>query len=85
MEGESWCQFPLFLVEIYGHLRSSYNIYCASRAGDAIQGMIYDAPEYPRHRRDMIHLRRYRVYGFIFSRGSAAFPMAILGGPPLAS
>jgi hypothetical protein len=22
MEGESWCQFPLFLVEIYDHLRS---------------------------------------------------------------
>lgn len=67
MEGDSWCQFPVFLDELYDHLRTSYNIYCTSRAGDTIQGMIYDAPEYPRYLREMIHLRRYHLHGFIFS------------------
>lgn len=67
MEGDSWCQFPVFIDELYDHLRQSYNIYCTSRAGDTIKEMIFDAPEYPRHLRDMIHLRKYHVQGFIFS------------------
>lgn len=67
MEGDSWCQFPVFIDELYDHLRQSYNIYCTSRAGDTIKGMIYEAPEYPRYLRELIHQSQLHLSGFIFS------------------
>lgn len=67
LEGDSWCQFPLFIDELYDELRQSYNIYCTSRAGDTIQNMIYKGPEYLKYLRELIHLRGLKLHGFIFS------------------
>jgi hypothetical protein len=67
IEGDSWCQFPVFIDEIYDHLRKTYNIYCTSRAGDTIEGMIYKSPEYLKYLHELIHLRQLKVKGFIFS------------------
>lgn len=67
IEGDSWCQFPLFIDELYDHLRQTYNIYCTSRAGDTIQNMIYKGPEYLKYLRELIHLRGLKLHGFIFS------------------
>lgn len=66
-EGDSWCQFPMFIDELYDHLRKSYNIYCTSRAGDKIENMIYKGPEYLKYLRELIHLRSLKLHGFVFS------------------
>lgn len=66
-EGDSWCQFPLYIDELYDQLRQTYNIYCTSRAGDTIQGMIYKGPEYLKYLRELIHLRGLKLHGFVFS------------------
>lgn len=66
-EGDSWCQFPMFIDELYDHLRKSYNIYCTSRAGDTIENMVYRGPEYAKYLRELIHLRSLRLHGFVFS------------------
>jgi len=66
-EGDSWCQFPVFIDELYDYLRKDYNIYCTSRAGDTIKNMIYKGPEYLKHLRELIHLRGLKLHGFIFS------------------
>lgn len=67
IEGDSWCQFPIFIDELYDQLRQTYNIYCTSRAGDTIQNMIYKGPEYLKHLRELIRLRDLKLHGFIFS------------------
>ena len=66
-EGDSWCQFPVFIDELYDHLRRNYNIYCTSRAGDTIKNMIYRGPEYLKYLHELIHLRRLKLHGFVFS------------------
>jgi hypothetical protein len=66
-EGDSWCQFPVFIDELYDHLRNSYNIYCTSRAGDTLKNMIFKGPEYHKYLRELIHLRRIKLDGFLFS------------------
>jgi hypothetical protein len=66
-EGDSWCQFPLFLDELYDQLRQSFNIYCTSRAGDTIRNMINKRPEYLKYLHELIHLRGLTLNGFIFS------------------
>jgi hypothetical protein len=66
-EGDSWCQFPLFIDDLYDHLRKRYNIYCTSRAGDTIKNMIYKSPEYLAHLHELILLRRLKIDGFVFS------------------
>lgn len=67
MEGDSWFQFPVFIDELYDHLRNSYNVYCTSRAGDTIRNMIFESPEYLRYLRELIHLRGLKLHGFVFS------------------
>jgi hypothetical protein len=66
-EGDSWCQFPIFIDELYDYLRKSYNVYCTSRAGDTISNMIFKSPEYPKYLRELIHLRNLKLSGFVFS------------------
>lgn len=66
-EGDSWCQFPAFIDELYDHLRKSFNIYCTSRAGDTIRNMVIEAPEYLKHLRELIHIRNLPIKGFLFS------------------
>jgi hypothetical protein len=66
-EGDSWCQFPVFIEELYDHLRKSFNIYCTSRAGDTISNMLYKGPEYAKYLRELIHLRSLKLDGFVFS------------------
>jgi hypothetical protein len=66
-EGDSWCQFPLFIDELYDQLRQSYNVYCTSRAGDTIQNMINKRPEYLKYLHELVHLRGLTLNGFVFS------------------
>lgn len=84
MEGDSWCQFPVFIDELYDHLRQFYNIYCTSRAGDTIKGMIYDAPEYSKTLNELIRLKQLRVSGIIFSgAGNDVVGRGVSGRPAL--
>lgn len=45
-EGDSWCQFPIFIEDVVDHLSASYNIRCLSAAGDTADNMIHRNPEY---------------------------------------
>ncbi|MEB3322748.1 MAG: hypothetical protein VKI81_07975 [Synechococcaceae cyanobacterium] len=66
-EGDSWLQFPVFVEELYDHLREPYNVLCTSKAGDTIENMIHRRPEYLRNLQELIRWRRLEVRGFVFS------------------
>jgi hypothetical protein len=66
-EGDSWFQFPVFLKELIDELSSDHTIYCISRAGDTIQNMVYDNPDYLDVLDDLINDRHLKVKGFLFS------------------
>jgi hypothetical protein len=66
-EGDSWFQFPVFIKELIDHLSSDFNILCTSTAGDTLQNMLFDRPEYLAELKRLIFLRGLDVRGFFFS------------------
>ena len=66
-EGDSWFQFPVFLKELIDQLSKNHTIYCISRAGDTIQNMVYDNPDYLEALDQLINERKLNLSGFLFS------------------
>ncbi|MCP9927680.1 hypothetical protein [Cyanobium sp. CH-040] len=66
-EGDSWFQFPVFIEELIDHLGAQFNIHCTSTAGDTLQNMLFDRPEYLTELKRLIFLRGLDVRGFFFS------------------
>lgn len=66
-EGDSWFQFPVFIEELIDHLGAHFNIHCTSTAGDTLQNMLFDQPEYLAELKRLIFLRGLDVRGFFFS------------------
>lgn len=64
-EGDSWFCFPVFLRDIVGNLFDDFNVWSVAAAGDTLQRMVIDAPEYMTALRD----NRDNVRAFIFSGG----------------
>lgn len=62
-EGDSWFQFPLLLKDVIDQLDHRYLIWSVDAAGDTLQNMVFESPEY------MTALRsnRHRVRAFLFS------------------
>jgi hypothetical protein len=62
-EGDSWFHFPIFLNDVVVDLFEHYNVWTVAAAGDTLQNMVIEAPEY------MSELRRQkdRVKAFLFS------------------
>jgi hypothetical protein len=46
-EGDSWFQFPFFLNDVIDQLEPNYRRWSADAAGDTLQNMVVDNPEYP--------------------------------------
>jgi len=66
-EGDSWFQFPVFIEELIDHLGAQFNIHCTSTAGDTLQNMLFERPEYLTELKRLIFLRGLDVRGFFFS------------------
>src|SRR5215510_704075 len=64
-EGDSWFQFPVFLEDVIDQLGTPYLIWSVDAAGDTLQHMVLDEPEY------MTALRSQAgsVKAFLFSGG----------------
>lgn len=64
-EGDSWFQFPILIDDVVDQLDRQWLVSCRSEAGDTLQRMVFDVPEY------MLDLEelRGRVTAFIFSGG----------------
>ena len=45
-EGDSWFQFPFLLDDVIDQLDDTYNVWSVDAAGDTLQNMVLDAPEY---------------------------------------
>jgi endonuclease/exonuclease/phosphatase family metal-dependent hydrolase len=45
-EGDSWFQFPILLDDIIDQFDKSYHIWCVSAAGDTLENMVNQAPEF---------------------------------------
>jgi hypothetical protein len=62
-EGDSWFQFPIFLEDVIDNLFRDFNIWSVDAAGDTLDNMVIDHPEY------VTALRRYasEVRAFLFS------------------
>lgn len=64
-EGDSWFQFPFLLDDTIDQLLPTYNIYSVGAAGDTLQNMIFDNPEYL----DALDEVGDDARGFLFSGG----------------
>lgn len=64
-EGDSWFCFPVFLRDIVGNLFDDFNVWSVAAAGDTLQRMVIDDPEYMKALRD----NRNNLRAFIFSGG----------------
>ncbi len=62
-EGDSWFQFPVFLEDVIDCLGDDYLIWSVDAAGDTLQNMVIDNPEYL----DALDTQRDRVRAFLFS------------------
>lgn len=45
-EGDSWFQFPFLLVDVIDQLSDEFNVWSVGAAGDTLQNMVIDQPEY---------------------------------------
>lgn len=61
-EGDSWFQFPVMLRDIIDNLDNSYNIWSLAAAGDTLQNMVVDRPEYLQAVREKIGETRVLVF-----------------------
>jgi hypothetical protein len=64
-EGDSWFQFPLLLQDVIDQLTVDYRIWSLGAAGDTLQNMIFDRPEYL----EALDLHGDRFRAFLFSGG----------------
>jgi hypothetical protein len=62
-EGDSWFQFPFFLKDVIDQLGANYRIWSADAAGDTLQNMVFDKPEYPK----ALDAQRNHFKAFLFS------------------
>ncbi|MGE3541788.1 MAG: DUF2272 domain-containing protein [Candidatus Tectimicrobiota bacterium] len=62
-EGDSWFQFPILIDDVIDQLASDFNIWSVDAAGDTLQNMVLEQPEY------MEALREHadQVRAFLFS------------------
>lgn len=64
-EGDSWFQFPIFLEDVIDNLLARFNIWSVDAAGDTLQNMVLQNPEYLQ----ALRARRGDVRAFLFSGG----------------
>jgi hypothetical protein len=62
-EGDSWFQFPIFLKDVIDRLDEDYYVWCVGAAGDDLQTMVHDEPEYL----DALDMNRDTFKAFLFS------------------
>jgi hypothetical protein len=62
-EGDSWFQFPFFLEDTIDKLSGNYRIWSADAAGDTLQNMVFDKPEYAQ----ALDAQRDRFKAFLLS------------------
>jgi hypothetical protein len=67
-EGDSWFQFPIFLEDVIDNLFQDFNIWSVDAAGDTLQNMVVDNPEYLKAaRRPRASVKRSRSFVRLFS------------------
>lgn len=66
-EGDSWLQFPFLINDIVDHLDSTHLVWCSSKAGDTLQNMVYQKPEYLKELTELLVTRQLPVKAFLFS------------------
>ncbi|WP_216819790.1 hypothetical protein [Zoogloea sp. LCSB751] len=64
-EGDSWFQFPIFLEDVIDNLLHEFNIWSVDAAGDTLQNMVVDNPEYMQ----ALRAQAGQVRAFLFSGG----------------
>ena len=64
-EGDSWFQFPIFLKDVIDRLDDDYNIWSVGSAGDDLEGMVVNDPEYL----EALEKHADRFQAFLFSGG----------------
>ncbi|KAB2851154.1 MAG: DUF2272 domain-containing protein, partial [Hyphomicrobiaceae bacterium] len=63
-EGDSWFQFPILLDDVIDQLASDFNIWSVDAAGDTLQNMVLDQPEYMQALRENAdHMRAFLFSG----------------------
>lgn len=65
-EGDSWFQFPFLIEDVIDHLSPTHLVWCSSAAGDTLQNMVFDKPEYLKQ---LTRLKDdgHKVSAFLFS------------------
>jgi endonuclease/exonuclease/phosphatase family metal-dependent hydrolase len=62
-EGDSWFQFPVLLDDVIDQLDTDFNIWSVDSAGDTLQNMVRDQPEYI----DALQEQAETAQAFLFS------------------
>ena len=62
-EGDSWFQFPILLDDVIDQLFRDFNVWSVDAAGDTLQNMVLDQPEYM----DALGAQAGNVRAFLFS------------------
>lgn len=62
-EGDSWFQFPILLEDVIDQLFRDFNIWSVDAAGDTLQNMVLDQPEYM----EALESQAGNVRAFLFS------------------
>ncbi len=65
-EGDSWFQFPFLIKDIVDHLQATHLVWCTSKAGDTLQNMVFQKPEYLNELTKLFD-RGLKVQTFLFS------------------
>ncbi len=68
-EGDSWLQFPFLLEDLVDHLATGHHVWCTSKPGDTLAGMVFDrdGAEYVEQLHHLLVDRRLPVGTFLFS------------------
>ena len=64
-EGDSWFQFPIFLKDVIDRLDDDFNIWSVGSAGDDLQSMVVNDPEYL----EALEMHADSFHAFLFSGG----------------
>lgn len=82
-EGDSWLQFPFLIKDIVDHLQATHLVWCSSKAGDTLQNMVFNKPEYLNELTKLFD-RGLKVRAFLFSgAGNDVVGMGSDGKPAL--
>ena len=65
-EGDSWFQFPFLLKDLVDWLQPTHLVWCSSAAGDTLQNMVYDKPDYLKQL-TLLADKGHEVSNFLFS------------------